>query len=93
MSVKYHTPSKESILGAASVATTLFGMINLSGGITGACLNPAVGFVQSFVQSKWIDSTLPYVDGEPKPTMNVGNGCMWIYTLAPALGGVLAGLF
>ena len=63
MTIKYHTPSNEGLLGAASVATTLFGMINLSAGITGACLNPAVGFCQSVVQSKMIDSTLPYIDG------------------------------
>ena len=63
LTIKYHTPSNEGVLGAATVATTLFGMINLSGDITGACLNPAVGFCQSVVQSKMFDSTLPQFDG------------------------------
>lgn len=93
MTIKYHTPSNEGLLGAASVATTLFGMINLSAGITGACLNPAVGFCQSVVQSKMIDSTLPYIDGQPEPSLNIGMGSLWIYVVATAMGGALAGVF
>ena len=93
MTIKYHTPSNEGILGAASVATTLFGMINLSGGITGACLNPAVGFCQSLVQSKMIDSTLPHIDGGPDLSANIGYGSLWIYVVATSLGGAAAGIF
>lgn len=93
MTVKYHTPSNEGVLGAATVATTLFGMLNLTGSITGGCLNPAVGFCQSLVQSKMFDSTLPHYDGGPDETYNIGFGSLWIYVVATSLGGVIAGVF
>lgn len=40
----------EGILGALSVSLALFGMIHLSLGISGGCLNPAVAIVQSIFQ-------------------------------------------
>ena len=45
MSIKYYTPSKESILGAFTVALTLYGIIMTIGDKTGGCLNPAMGLV------------------------------------------------
>ena len=36
-------PTKQGLLGAFSVSTTLLAMLTLSGGRSGGCLNPAVG--------------------------------------------------
>lgn len=51
MAIKYYTQSNESILGAFTVALTLYGIIMLVGAKTGGCLNPAVGLVQSVFQT------------------------------------------
>jgi glycerol uptake facilitator-like aquaporin len=45
LEVKYHHGSSEHVINAATVGTTLFGMITLSGSISGGCVNPAVGLV------------------------------------------------
>ena len=93
LTIKYHTPSNEGILGGSVVAMVLFGLINLSGDISGACLNPVVGFCQSVVQAAMTDSTLGHSDGFPDPTANIQISSMWIYVTATCLGGVLAGVF
>jgi|TARA_B110000285_G_scaffold169310_1_gene189406 glycerol uptake facilitator-like aquaporin len=51
MAIKFYTHSNESLLGAFSVALTLYGVIMLVGAKTGGCLNPAVGLVQSVFQN------------------------------------------
>lgn len=46
LTVKYHFGSKELLINAASIGTTLFAMIVVTGELTGGCLNPAIGLVQ-----------------------------------------------
>ena len=56
LAIKFNTPSNESILGAFSVAITLYGVLSTVGPITGGCINPAVGMIQSIAQFKVAES-------------------------------------
>jgi glycerol uptake facilitator-like aquaporin len=47
LTVKYHFGSKELILNGGIIGMTLFAMITISGAISGGCLNPAIGIVQT----------------------------------------------
>ena len=47
MSVKYDGLDGHLIWNALTVATTLYGMSNLINKVSGACLNPAVGLIQT----------------------------------------------
>ena len=89
LTIKHHTPSNEGILGALSVGLTLCGVIILSMGITGGCINPAVGLVQSIFQKSVYQDTIFKDDGKYQFVLS----SMWIYVIAPATGGILAGLF
>lgn len=88
--IKYFTRSKAALFQAFTVGLTLVGMLYVAGPISGGCINPAVGLVQSVFQyivfQQYTD--LSILDG-PKITMNY----LWIYLLAPLIGGILAGLF
>lgn len=46
LQVKYHQGAKFLGLNAINIGATLFVMILTIGGISGGCLNPAVGIVQ-----------------------------------------------
>ena len=46
LSVKYHNGGHD-IQNAMAVGATLYGMILVTGKLTGASINPAVGLVQS----------------------------------------------
>ena len=65
-----------------TVGLTLYGLVNLIGHISGCCVNPAIGLVQSGFQR------ITYDDDKHK-----GATMFAFYTLAPALGGCFAGLF
>ena len=45
LTVKYNFGSKELIINGAVIGMTLFGLITISGDISGGCLNPAIGVV------------------------------------------------
>ena len=57
-----------------------------SAGISGACLNPAVGIANSLFQYAMRNAI---TKGSLKLTLN----SLWIYILGPATGGLLAGAF
>jgi glycerol uptake facilitator-like aquaporin len=61
------------------VSLALFGASSIAGNISGACLNPAIGFAHNFVRL--------IVTGDV-------NECkfLWIYVLGPTLGGIAAAL-
>ena len=51
------------------------------GGQNGGCLNPAVGIVQTLMQNTLLK----------QPSKEVKWDYLWVYVLAPAVGGILAG--
>jgi aquaporin Z len=51
LGIKYHNGADEHFLNAAAIGSTLYFMIMLSAGVSGACLNPAVGLIQTIFQS------------------------------------------
>lgn len=86
LTVKYHYESHESTLCPLTVALALFTSISWSAGTTGGCLNPAVGIANSFFQYALRDDFLKVYS---KLTLD----SLWVYILAPSMGGALAGLF
>ena len=88
LTVKYHYSNPDSTLGPAAVSLTLFAAISWSAGTTGACLNPAIGIANSVLQymiRDQLSASMRY----SKPTLD----SLWVYIVAPSVGGVLAGLF
>ena len=45
LSIKYHNGDNDLLVNALAIGLTLFGVITISGGISGGCINPAVGLV------------------------------------------------
>ena len=45
LSIKYHNGANDLLVNALAIGLTLFGVITISGGISGGCINPAVGLV------------------------------------------------
>jgi glycerol uptake facilitator-like aquaporin len=56
VSIKYHWPSNELFINAIMIGLSLFAMINVSGNVSGGCLNPAIGIVQTIFQRLVTDS-------------------------------------
>ena len=79
LNLKKINGSDNDILNAFSIALTLYGMLAMIGAMTGGCLNPAVGLAQVSYQM----ILLPGSKGTAMP----------IYIFAPALGGLIAGVF
>ena len=84
LSQKYNNNAPRS-LAAFAVGLTLSCAILMIGGISGGCLNSAVGLVQT------IFGNITYA-GEGRPLM-MSYSSLWIYMLGPLLGGVLAGMY
>ena len=51
LSIKYHNGANDLLVNALAIGLTLFGVITISGGISGGCINPAVGLVQTVFQN------------------------------------------
>ena len=66
---------------ALTVALTLWGLITLDY-YTGACFNPAVALGNTLLQVMALDNENRYL-----------THYLYAYTLGPALGGLLAGIF
>lgn len=90
MSVKFHNGAMD-VLNALTVGGTLFGVINLAGPVSGAAINPAVGLVQTVFMT-FMQGTDPILISE-KGMGQFGMQSIWIYTLGPLIGGVMAGLW
>ena len=79
------TPSKERFFCHLSVALALLGMIDIANDFTGAFLNPAVAIAQvSFI--------LTQITDVEKMTKDYQSP-LWIWTIAPCVGAILAGFF
>ena len=46
LTVKYHFGAADHVLNAFAVGLTLFAVIGIAGPLSGAAINPAVGFTQ-----------------------------------------------
>ena len=74
-------PTKDGVHVALTVALALWGLITLDY-YTGACFNPAVALGNTLLQCMALENTNNYL-----------THYLWAYTIGPALGGVLAGIF
>lgn len=94
ISQKHKLNTAPGTLKAFAVGLTLSLCILMIGGISGACLNPAVGLVQTIFQRQMVvakHSTSD--DGLIAISQLPGFGSLWIYLFAPLLGGIFAGLY
>ena len=66
----------------------LFAMITMSIESSGGCLNPAIGLVQSYYQTIIVNHYKSL--GEFKD-ITILLKTVWIYIVAPSLGGIVAG--
>ena len=86
--VKFHNDKNcPGILGCLAVGGTLFGMINMIGQISGAAINPAVGFVQTMAINMMYGTEMNHAQ------RRINTESMWIYVAGPFTGGLLAALF
>ena len=85
VSLVHHTKGNTLTQDALTVALALLAAIIASMGISGGCINPAVGFAQTLFQYWALGSTA--VAKDPRLLS------WWVYLLGPACGGLLAGLF
>jgi len=83
-------PTSDGFLGPMAVALALLITICVSADKSGACLNPAVGLAQSVYQMMACGIS----DDVCNPTQpsNLMYKWLWVYLLAPLLGGILAGI-
>lgn len=84
----YHYGSDEQFINAMTIGGALFGTICVAGGVSGACLNPAIGIVQPVFQ-QMVARRYPANFDNKVPSIDT----MWIYIVSPLCAGILAGLF
>ena len=73
-------------LNALAIGGTLYGMAKTIGGISGGCLNPAVGLAQTIVQK------MAYRN-KPEGGRLLDDHTMLLYIIGPFAGGTIAGLY
>ena len=89
---EFYSADKDGLMNAMAIGAIYFGMIIMSISTSGACLNPAVGLVQSIYQKFVIEKYNVKHDTDSFIDFEVSLKTMWIYIVAPLLGGVLASL-
>lgn len=81
-----HNGSRETPVNTAAIGMALYLAVKESSGVSGGCINPTVGLVQSVMQSKVNASVYPSAH-------NTQMTYVLAYVGATLLGGFLAGLF
>lgn len=81
-----HNGAQDMPINAAAIGLALYLCVREASGVSGGCINPAVGLVQSVMQR----STNAHVYPDAK---NVGTTYVVAYVGATLLGGFLAGIF
>ena len=89
ISIKYLNGATDLVINALAIGVTYMLSIVTIGGQTGGALNPAIGLVQSIFQLLMIRSFPNTIALRKKATLQT----MWIYIIAPFVGGILSGLF
>lgn len=69
-----------------AIGIALYAAITISSGISGGCINPAVGLVQTLFQRLFNGHAYP--KAEPQQLMYLP-----IYLISPFVGGAIAGFF
>lgn len=98
LSVKYHQTDAPNLLLCFMTGFSLFGLISTHGTVSGACINPAIGFVQpifAHLMEKQYRSVHP---NEPESSFNKYaldniNSNIGYYLTATLVSGAVAGSF
>merc|ERR1712151_73086 len=81
-----HNGAKDMPVNGLAIGLALYCAIQVSSGITGGCINPAVGLVQTVFQRVFNGHAYP--NTEPQQVMY-----MPIYLISPFIGGIFGGMF
>jgi glycerol uptake facilitator-like aquaporin len=81
-----HNGAKDTSVNGLAIGLALYGAIKIASGISGGCINPAVGLVQTIFQRLFNGHAYP--NAPPQHMVY-----MTIYLLSPFLGGMIAGFF
>jgi glycerol uptake facilitator-like aquaporin len=87
LTAKYLNGAKDLFLNGLVIGLTLFTVICIGGGLSGGCFNPAVGLVQPLFQSMVSETD------NLGSVKNTTTQMMFVYMIAPAAGGLCAGIF
>ena len=98
LSVKYHQPDSSNLLKCFFVGLALYGVINMVGSVSGGCINPAVGLVQSIFQGIMERRYREHHSGASadffkKELLETIGGNAGSYFFATLFGGIFAGFF
>ena len=89
--IKYHFGSKELTLNAFTIGLTLFTVLTVAAGLSGGCINPAIGFAQPLFQVM-MSRKYPSLEAAGL-AVPISADTTWLYFLAPLTGGIIAGAF
>jgi len=81
-----HNGAKDTSVNGLAIGLALYAAIKIASGISGGCINPAVGLVQTIFQRLFNGHAYP--NAPPQHMVY-----MTIYLLSPFLGGMVAGFF
>ena len=81
-----HNGASDTPINTMAIGLALYCCVREASGISGGCINPAVGLVQSIFQKMANDYTYPSAK-ETQPDYII------VYVAGPLLGGFLAGVF
>merc|ERR1712238_22314 len=81
-----HNGAKETPVNGLAIGLSLYAAIQIASGISGGCINPAVGLVQTVFQRLFNGHAYP--NSPPQQLMY-----MPIYLISPFIGGMAAGFF
>ena len=84
--VKHTKDNGDTPINGLAIGLALFGAIQIASGISGGCINPAVGLVQTVFQRVFNGHAYP--NTTPQQLMY-----MPIYLISPFIGGIVAGFF
>ena len=81
-----HNGAKDSIINTSCIGLALYLAVRESSGVSGGCINPAVGLIQSVMQKTTNAAVYP-------SAKNTEMTYVVCYVGATLLGGFLAGIF